>query len=67
MSLRLNKINGQMIIQGMAKEGSQSHIHMIVSNEKRLNRLGVNYQKIDGEKLACQWKPEDSPENEVLE
>ncbi|WP_262496563.1 beta-N-acetylhexosaminidase [Confluentibacter flavum] len=36
-------------------------------NEKRLDLLGVNYQKIDGEKLACQWKPEDTPENEVLE
>ncbi len=36
-------------------------------NEKRLDRLGVNYQKIDGEKLACQWRPEDTPENEVLE
>lgn len=36
-------------------------------NEKRLDRLGVNYQKLDGEKLACRWKPEDMPENEVLE
>ena len=36
-------------------------------NEKRLDRLGVNYQKIDGEKMAYQWRPEDTPENEVLE
>ena len=36
-------------------------------NEKRMDLLGVNYQKIDGEKLACQWTPEDMPENEVLE
>jgi hexosaminidase len=36
-------------------------------NEKRLDRLEVKYQKLDGEKLACRWKPEDMPENEVLE
>ena len=36
-------------------------------NEKRLDRLGVNYQKINGEKMACRWRPEDTPENEVIE
>jgi len=37
------------------------------ANEIRLDLLGVNYQKIDGEKLACRWRPEEMPENEVLE
>lgn len=36
-------------------------------NEKRLDRLEVKYQKLDGEKLACRWRPEDVPKNEVLE
>jgi hexosaminidase len=36
-------------------------------NQDRLNRLGVNYQKLSGDKLACRWRPEDMPENEILE
>ena len=37
-----HQINGQMILQGMAKEGSQSHIHIIVSRMDNTNRLSLS-------------------------
>jgi hypothetical protein len=37
-----HKINGQMITQGMAKEGSQSHIHIIVSRKDQSNRYSLS-------------------------
>jgi uncharacterized protein DUF5712 len=37
-----HKINGQMIVQGMAKEGSQIHIHIIVSRKDMSNRYSLS-------------------------
>lgn len=37
-----HKINGQMITQGMAKEGSQLHIHIIVSRKDQSNRFSLS-------------------------
>lgn len=37
-----HKINGQMIRQGMAKEGAQSHIHIIVSRKDASNRYSLS-------------------------
>ncbi len=37
-----HQINGQMILQGMAKEGSQSHIHIIVSRMDSMNRNSLS-------------------------
>lgn len=37
-----HKINGQMIQQGMAKEGAQSHIHIIVSRKDQSNRYSLS-------------------------
>jgi hexosaminidase len=36
------------------------------ANEQILDQLGVNYQRIDGDRLACRWRPEDVPENQTL-
>ncbi|WP_066223731.1 MobB family relaxase [Formosa haliotis] len=37
-----HKINGKMITQGMAKEGVQSHIHIIVSRKDQSNRYSLS-------------------------
>lgn len=37
-----HKIGGNMIVQGMAKEGSQSHIHIIVSRKDQSNRYSLS-------------------------
>ncbi|WP_111309590.1 MobB family relaxase [Confluentibacter sediminis] len=37
-----HQLNGQMITQGMAKEGSQSHIHIIVSRKDQSNRYSLS-------------------------
>ena len=37
-----NKVNGQMIRQGMKKEGSQSHIHIIVSRKDATNKYSLS-------------------------
>lgn len=37
-----NQLNGQMIWQGMAKEGAQSHIHIIVSRKDLTNRYSLS-------------------------
>lgn len=36
------QLNGQMILRGMAKEGSQSHIHIIVSRKDRSNKYSLS-------------------------
>ena len=35
-------------------------------NKRRFDTLGVNYQNLDGDKLAARWRPEDKLENETL-
>ncbi|WP_445956815.1 MobB family relaxase [Yeosuana sp.] len=37
-----HKIDGQMIQQGMAKEGTQSHIHIIVSRKDQSNKFSLS-------------------------
>lgn len=37
-----HKVNGRMVTQGMAKEGAQSHIHIIVSRKDRSNRYSLS-------------------------
>ena len=37
-----HRLNGKMIVQGMAKEGSQSHIHIIVSRKDMSNRYSLS-------------------------
>lgn len=37
-----HKVNGQMIKQGMKKEGSQSHIHIIVSRKDATNKYSLS-------------------------
>lgn len=37
-----HKINGEMITQGMAKQGSQTHIHIIVSRKDASNSISVS-------------------------
>lgn len=37
-----HKLNGQMILQGMPKEGVQSHIHIIVSRKDMSNRYSLS-------------------------
>lgn len=37
-----HKVNGRMITQGMAKEGAQSHIHIIVSRKDQSNRYSLS-------------------------
>ncbi len=36
------QLNGKMIVQGMAKEGSQSHIHIIVSRKDITNKYSLS-------------------------
>lgn len=36
------QLNGQMITQGMAKEGSQTHVHIIVSRKDRSNKYSLS-------------------------
>lgn len=37
-----HKINGKVIVQGMHKEGSQTHIHIIVSRKDNSNRYSLS-------------------------
>ncbi|MEX0315736.1 MAG: MobB family relaxase [Allomuricauda sp.] len=37
-----HQLNGQMVVQGMAKEGSQTHIHIIVSRKDRSNGYSLS-------------------------
>ncbi len=37
-----HQLNGKMILQGMAKEGSQSHIHIIVSRKDMSNKYSLS-------------------------
>ncbi|WP_299780507.1 MobB family relaxase [uncultured Formosa sp.] len=37
-----HKMNGEMITQGMAKKGGQSHIHIIVSRKDQSNRYSLS-------------------------
>jgi hypothetical protein len=37
-----HQLNGKMILQGMAKEGSQSHIHIIVSRKDVTNKYSLS-------------------------
>lgn len=37
-----HQLNGKMILQGMTKEGSQSHIHIIVSRKDMLNKYSLS-------------------------
>ncbi|MBU3820986.1 mobilization protein [Flavobacteriaceae bacterium XHP0103] len=37
-----HKNNGKMIVQGMSKEGSQSHVHIIVSRKDQSNRYSLS-------------------------
>ncbi|MDC9721716.1 MAG: MobB family relaxase, partial [Urechidicola sp.] len=37
-----HQLNGEMILQGMAKEGSQSHIHIIVSRKDMSNKYSLS-------------------------
>ncbi|MBW8244852.1 mobilization protein [Muricauda oceani] len=37
-----HRLNGRRITQGMAKEGSQAHIHIIVSRKDRSNRYSLS-------------------------
>tara|TARA_R110002051_G_scaffold63132_5_gene114929 strand:- start:32784 stop:33818 length:1035 start_codon:yes stop_codon:yes gene_type:complete len=37
-----HKRNGKLIVQGMAKEGAQSHIHIIVSRKDQSNRYSLS-------------------------
>lgn len=37
-----HQLNGKMIVRGMAKEGSQSHIHIIISRKDKSNRYSLS-------------------------
>ena len=49
--------NGKRIVQGMAKDGNQSHIHIIVSRKDASNRFSLSPgSKYKASEVKVEWK-----------